>query len=286
MAIYTPFSNTSWIGAGSWRQIGMSTTFYIGALLILYMSKYIIMYIQRRKNIHFWGYVAWMLSEILLLSIFYTIFTITTVKATTNPAMEVFGKALGCMILIMAIPYTIMTLYAAYKAKSEELELLQYELALATNNANAATFPSLINLHDYNGVLKLTISADSLYYMESQDNYVKIYYENQGKLLSYMLRCRTKAVEENLAETNMVRCHRSFMVNIIKINHIKKVSKLRYIVLSNPAIKPIPVSKSYFKSLVERIEKYNTTASEGTVASSGTTAIPTEEVVEQGENNE
>lgn len=286
MAIYTPFSNTSWIGVDTWRHLGMSVAFYIGALLFLYTSKFLMILVQRRRNIHLWVYVLWVFSEILILSLFYTIFTIAIVKDTPNsPMIMVFSKALGCMILIMAIPYTIMTLYAAYKAKTEELELLQYQLNLATNNQVA--FPSLINLHDYNGVLKLTISADSLYYMESQDNYVKIYYENQGKLLSYMLRCRTKAVEENLAETNMVRCHRSFMVNIIKINHIKKDGKSRYIVLSNPDIKPVPVSKSYFKNLVERIEKYNatTTSGEGAstiVAAPIVSAEPTAEPSQEG----
>ena len=96
--------------------------------------------------------------------------------------------------------------------------------------------------------------------MESQDNYVKIHYENQGKLMSYMLRCRTKAVEEALAETSMVRCHRSYMVNVMKINHIRKGGKARYIVLSSDTIKPIPVSKSYFKNLIEKIDKYNSSA--------------------------
>ena len=165
MAIYTPFSNTSWIGVDTWRHLGMSVAFYIGALLFLYTSKFLMILVQRRRNIHLWVYVLWVFSEILILSLFYTIFTIAIVKDTPNsPIIMVFSKALGCMILIMAIPYTIMTLYAAYKAKTEELELLQYQLNLATNNQVA--FPSLINLHDYNGVLKLTISADSLYYME------------------------------------------------------------------------------------------------------------------------
>lgn len=258
----------------------MSVAFYIGALMILYTSKYLMIFVQRRKNIYLWVYLLWAFSEILLISIFYTIFTIKVVNDIANPAYIVFFKGLGCMILILAIPYTIMTLYAAYKAKTEELQLLQYELSLATSNAT--TYPSLINLYDYNGTLKLTISADSLYYMESQDNYVKIYYENQDKMLSYMLRCRTKAVEENLAGTNMVRCHRSFMVNIIKINHIKKSGKARYVVLNNADIKPIPVSKSYFKNLVERIEKYNTSnvIMDSTVATTHPTQIPTEEVVD------
>lgn len=280
MALYTPFSNTSWIGAVTWRHLGMSVAFYIGALLILYTSKYLMIVVQRRRNIHFWVYVFWVFGEMLILSLFYTIFTLTVVEPSPYPWYVVFSKALGCMILIMAIPYTIMTLYAAYKTKTEELQLLQYELNLATGNQSS--FPSLINLHDYNGALKLTISADSLYYMESQDNYVKIYYENQGKLLSYMLRCRTKAVEENLAETNMVRCHRSFMVNIIKINHIKKEGKARYIVLTNPDIKPIPVSKSYFKNLVERIDKYNATAqpADSVVAGAGSPLTSAEHVAE------
>ena len=86
------------------------------------------------------------------------------------------------------------------------------------------------------------------------------FYENNGKLLSYMLRSRTKTIEENLADTSMVRCHRSYMVNVMKINHIRKGGKARYIVLTNDDIKPIPVSKSYFKNLISKIDKYNSTA--------------------------
>ena len=66
--------------------------------------------------------------------------------------------------------------------------------------------------------------------------------------------------EEALAETSMVRCHRSYMVNVMKINHIRKGGKARYIVLSSDTIKPIPVSKSYFKNLIEKIDKYNSSA--------------------------
>ena len=186
-------------------------------------------------------------------------------------ALAILYKALGCIMLIVAIPYSIITLYAAYRDKTEELEMLQYELSLAGEPSVA--YPSLVNLYDYNGTLKLTINSDSLYYMESQDNYVKIYYENQGKLLSYMLRCRTKAIEENLAETSMVRCHRSYMVNVMKINHIKKGGKARYIVLTNEDIKPIPVSKSYFKNLIEKIDKYNSSASAANVVSAEPVAL-------------
>lgn len=136
--------------------------------------------------------------------------------------------------------------------------MLQYEMSLS--NESSMVYPSLINLYDYNGTLKLTINSDSLYYMESQDNYIKIHYENNGKLCSYMLRSRTKTIEENLADTSVVRCQRSYLVNVMKINHIKKGGKARYIVLSHDDIKPIPVSKSYFKNLISKIDKYNSAA--------------------------
>jgi len=125
-----------------------------------------------------------------------------------QPAWIILLKAIGCVLLIMAIPYTILTLYAAYKAKTEELQMLQYEMSLS--NEPTVVYPSLINLYDYNGTLKLTINSDTLYYMESQDNYVKIFYENHGKLLSYMLRCRTKTIEENLALAYTRKASRSF----------------------------------------------------------------------------
>ena len=241
----------------------MTVAFYLVALSILLISKLIMYNSQSKINFTPWIYIAWIVTEVVIISIFYTHFTYVFVPPIEEPAISITIKTFGCTLLIIAIPYTILTLYAAYKSKAEELQMLQYEMSMGEG---AVSYPSLVNLYDYNGTLKLTINSDSLYYMESQDNYVKIYYENQGKLLSYMLRCRTKAIEENLAETSMVRCHRSYMVNVMKINHIKKGGKARYIVLTNEDIKPIPVSKSYFKNLIEKIDKYNNSASSSVAA--------------------
>lgn len=258
MAVYTPFSNTAWFDLSNVMDFGKTVAFYIVALAIMFVSKLLMNYMQYKMRFTYTKYIAWVVAEILVIALFYTHFTMIFLPDVTHSGWHILAKALGCIVLIVAIPYSILTLYAAYRDKTEELEMLQYELSLSSEPAVA--YPSLVNLYDYNGALKLSINSDSLYYMESQDNYVKIHYENQGKLMSYMLRCRTKAVEESLAETSMVRCHRSYMVNVVKINHIKKGGKARYIILANEAIKPIPVSKSYFKNLIEKIDKYNASA--------------------------
>lgn len=267
MLVYSPFSNTAWFSLNTPQGFGLTSAFYIVALAILFVSKILMSNLESKIRFTFPIYIIWIIAEVVIISLFYTFFTVIAIPSFEDSLGQIMFKAVGCMILIMALPYTILTLYAAYKSKTEELQLLQYELSLT--NGPAKTYPSLVNLYDYNGTLKLTINSDSLYYIESQDNYVKIYYENQEKLLSYMLRCRTKAIEENLADTSMVRCHRSFMVNVMKINHIKKGGKARYIVLNNNEIKPIPVSKSYFKNLIEKIDKFNASA----VATNSTQAI-------------
>lgn len=258
LAIYTPFSDTSWISLGDVGSLGTTLAFYVVALAILFISKLIMYASQSRINFTLWKYILWVMAEVVIISLFYTHFTFVFVQPVEESVVNIALKAFGCILLIIAIPYTILTLYAAYRTKTEELQMLQYEMSLSS--AESVVYPSLINLYDYNGALKLTINSDSLYYMESQDNYVKIFYENNGKLLSYMLRSRTKTIEENLADTSMVRCHRSYMVNVMKINHIRKGGKARYIVLTNDDIKPIPVSKSYFKNLISKIDKYNSTA--------------------------
>ena len=247
MAIYAPFSNTAWFGVRSVMELNMTITFYIVALAIMFISKMLMNMYQKHIRFTYAKYIAWIVVEILVISIFYTHFTLLYMPMQEVDEITILMKALGCIIIIIAIPYTMLTLYAAYRDKTEELQMLQYEMSIGEG---AVSYPSLVNLYDYNGTLKLTINSDSLYYMESQDNYVKIYYENQGKLLSYMLRCRTKAIEENLAETSMVRCHRSYIVNINKIRFLEEERRLHYLSLDDDSIRRIPVSKSYYETLV------------------------------------
>ena len=258
MAIYSPFSSTAWFSLTNLQDFGMTAAFYLVALAIMLISKLIMYNSQAQVNFNLWKYILWIIAEVIIISIFYTHFTYVFVTPSEESLINIMAKSFGCILLIIAIPYTILTLYAAYKAKAEELQMLQYEMSLS--NESSMVYPSLINFYDYNGTLKLTINSDSLYYMESQDNYIKIHYENSGKLCSYMLRSRTKTIEESLADTSIVRCQRSYMVNVMKINHIKKGGKARYIVLSHADIRPIPVSKSYFKNLISKIDKYNSAA--------------------------
>jgi hypothetical protein len=280
MLIYKPFSIAVWFSTDDTLRFGFTIIFYMAAIVILILSRSLMNIIQDRLKITSLTYVWWLMAENLLISLLYTIITISLfpMEGVATPTIAI--KALMCVTLILIIPNGIIFFYAAFRAKCEELEATQYqlqrlgeeyrllesskehEIRAVVNSSkivNNSKGPTMISLYDNNNILRLTINVDSLYYLESEDNYIKVHYKHNDKITSYMLRCRTRSVEKSLEGTCMVRCHRSFMVNVVNINHIRKEGKSRYIVLTNNSIKPVPVSKSYFKNLIEKIDKYNTT---------------------------
>ena len=90
------------------------------------------------------------------------------------------------------------------------------------------------------------MNPDSLYYIESDDNYIKVWYtDNKGEMKQYMLRCRLKTVEESFKGSGLVRCNRKYIVNIHKVATLRKESDGYVLDLSNEAIPPLPVTKTY-----------------------------------------
>ena len=120
MAIYSPFSSTAWFSLTNLEDFGITAAFYIVALSIMSISKLIMYNSQNRINFTLWKYIIWIVAEVIIISIFYTHFTYVFIHAYENTLMDIMGKSFGCALLIIAIPYTILTLYAAYRSKAEE----------------------------------------------------------------------------------------------------------------------------------------------------------------------
>ncbi len=250
MLIYTPFSMAAWFDVTDERPMFVTIAFYIVAVATMIISKVAMRWAQRKISVTTPIYLSWLLAEVFVITWIYIGFTRVILPETLcTPQFTL--RVFSCVVAILAIPYTIVALYAAYRSQREENEMMRYHENMLGNNTTSS---NLINLTDENGVVKLTIDIDSLYYMESQDNYVKICYENDGALHSYMLRSRTKSVETALANTPMLRCHRSYIVNTSKINLVRNEKSNPVVVLKHPDIKPIPVSKSYYDRLIALVD--------------------------------
>lgn len=257
MVIYTPFTGTAWFGFSTPRIALNTIVFYTVGIVLLAISKTLLSAVQRKREMMtMTQYVIWLAVELVVIALFYLLYTALIILPEMPVEVKIgplLVRATLCVALILAIPYSLITMYAALQSKKEELEA-----ALTRRHARHEAADHLVNLYDYNGNLKLSVGIDTLYYMESQDNYVKVYYESDGKLNNYMLRCRTKAVEEMCAGTPMHRCHRSYLVNTSKIKLLRNERGNTFVVLDHPSIRPIPISKSYSEAFLTKIQSKST----------------------------
>lgn len=270
MVIYTPFSVSSWFSVKDMGSFGISVVFTVAAIAILAVSKTAIYLLRNRIRFTAARYIAWLMCENIVISLGYTILTFQLLPGITSSSIPAIAvRVLFFVTMITAIPYSLVTLYVAYRTKGEELEAalderdrLRGELragraASETATAAAPQLPQMINLYDNNGTMRLTITVDSLYYLESQDNYVKVHYKHNDKFSVYMLRSRTSSIEESLAGTGMIRCHRSYIINVRKIAFIGEEHKSYYVTLNDEQIKRIPVSKRYYDNVTGAIAALN-----------------------------
>ena len=117
---------------------------------------------------------------------------------------------------------------------------------------------NLIAFPDEKGELKITIVLENLLYVDSADNYATIHYLNKSKLSHFLIRNSLKWMEENLTkESPLVRCHRSFIVNLDKVKVLRKTKDGIFLELDTENTPDIPVSKTYYERVMTKFSKYS-----------------------------
>lgn len=250
MVIYQPFSQTAWFGLNSWRQVGITVLFYVFAISTLILSKFILLSRSKSREISLNSYFAWHIAEFVAIATEYYLFSLYFRLGLADGTPKLLFRITCCVALILAIPYSIIWIYAQYKAKKEELEMFK-----ATHSRDAIeNGHQLIQFRDSQGKLRMSLSQDTIFYIESQDNYVQIFYELEGKLSSYLLRCSTQKVEEALTGTDIVRCRRSLLVNTSKIVRCSKDRGRLTISLAEPSDKTVTVTPAYYRAILSKVE--------------------------------
>ncbi len=251
LLVSIPFSNNAWFRLGNSTFFGFTALFALLSLFILIVSK-VVMYKTRSIPMSYWGYSAWCLSEIVLISVLYTVFTVTIAQPEDQNGVAIFLHSLIYSFICLGIPTIIAGMFFTIIDQNRTIRLMNMQDVITEESTDEAATEQKFTLFDNNGVLKLSVSSANLYYVESDDNYIKVWYsDNKGELQTYMLRCRLKTVEESFAGSDLIRCHRKFIVNMQKVKVLQKVGATYEITLDNEAIAPIPVTKTYIESVLK-----------------------------------
>ena len=256
MLVSIPFSNNAWFRLGNSTFFGFTALFAIGSLLIMIVSKVVMYRTRNRFPMTYWQYAAWNLAEIVLIAVLYTIFTVTIAQPEDQSAAGIFVHALVYSFVCLGVPCIIAAMFFTIIDQNRTIRLMNMRDVVTDEVPEEAATDQKFTLFDNNGVLKLSVSSANLYYVESDDNYIKVWYsDNKGVLQTYMLRCRLKTVEESFAGSNLIRCHRKFIVNMEKVKVLQKVGATYEITLDNEEIAPIPVTKTYIENVLQHFKQ-------------------------------
>lgn len=110
----------------------------------------------------------------------------------------------------------------------------------------------IVLLGDYQNE-QLELYIDDLYLVTSASNYIKIFHLKKDKLVYSILRSTLRKAEEVLLEhQNFYKCHRAYIINLDKVEHVNGNAQ-GYKVDVKDHSEPVPVSRTLNKEFCDRL---------------------------------
>ncbi len=248
--IYSPFGADKWFDLTKLQFLTYSSLVILTGVLVVVISRIIMYFVCKKKIISLLQYLAWIAAEILCMALFYAIFQKFVLK-DVRPVNDLVKISASNTALVLLLPYTISWLYLSWRDKKEKIDRME-ELSSYTGSAK-----EMIPFYDDKSILKFSVKKENLIYLESTENYINICYLNNGKITKYLLRDTMKKMDEKFAGTDIIRCHRSYMVNFEKVKVIRKEKDGLKLDFDDPQVSDIPVSRTYVDNVMGTFSKYS-----------------------------
>ena len=177
-----------------------------------------------------------------------SIYTLVAIFSETEKSIpELFNTLFVKTSLILLIPYTLCYIYFVWQENRRELRSLRKQI----DRDETVLQKAYIQILDEKGEMRLSIRRENLVLIESADNYVCVYYLNGGKTKKSMVRNTIGRIAEHLQGTRIVRCHRSYMINLDHAQILHRDKEGVFIELGLDGVPDIPISKTYADNVRE-----------------------------------
>ncbi|OQB29726.1 MAG: putative two-component response-regulatory protein YehT [Bacteroidetes bacterium ADurb.Bin174] len=253
--LFQPFGSRNWYpNISDFKYFFFSSLIILTGMLVVVVSRLFMGLYIRRHELNYLQYAILILSEILAMSLFFSLFSrYLPSGGKERDFMQLFQNSFVNTSLVLLLPYSISILFFSWKEKNRLLKVQQEDDGTTSTHKK-----SLIGFQDEKGELKISIILENLVLIESADNYATIYYINKDKLSTFLIRNSLKWIEENLTkDTSLVRCHRSYIINLDKVSVFKKTKNGIFMELETPNTPDIPVSKTYYNKVMEKFSQYS-----------------------------
>jgi hypothetical protein len=241
--IYSPFNVETLFKISPLQLLLYSSGVILTGVLVVVISR-IIMYhvVKRGTQLLIYQYLIWVLAEVLSMALFYTFYE-HVILNDPRSFQELLKRSAQNTSLILLLPYSVLWLYFSWGDKKRKL----LELSEVPDAGNQK---SMIPFRDEKGTLRLSLKRSDILYLQGSDNYVTIWYNAQNRVSKYLLRNTLKKLEDELLPEAIIRCHRSYLVNMEKVKLIKREKEGLLIELESNTPVSVPVSRSYMNQVL------------------------------------
>ena len=224
-----------------------------------------------RKQSFIFKYLFIALINIILLSI--TLFLYNSLQGLSLLNFSSFADVLLQVTIISILPIIVLILFAerityAQNLKDIPLEfiaqqqtqIIEQPKEIQQLQEDKTEIPEIENKHiifeiNHAGE-KLELLQSQIICFEANDNYTAIFYLANNKLKKELYRISLKKLEVHLIEyKEIIRCHKSYIINITHLNHISGNAQgfrmhLNYIDFE------IPVSRSFPRQIIDDLKEF------------------------------
>ena len=237
MLLYRPFGIENFLGR-EWFGVHLTI---ISCIVMICAAVTRAAYYFIPMRINYALYVFWCLGEIIFTSFFVALY-IWLVLGKSLPYFEYLATSFQYISMSLIFPYAILG-----------LSIRAYEYHERSINQGSLT-PQKMRFYDYLHHLKIVLAPQAVLYISAEENYVNIYYLENGRVREFSLRSSMKAIDELCQDNGLVRCHRSFYINPAHVKVLRRDKDgIMYAELDADDVRHIPVSKTYYERISDII---------------------------------
>lgn len=246
---FQPVQCRTWVD-GDWKFLLWVTIVVVTAVSVIALSRTIMYHYAKRHKISYLDYAIWIIAEVTTIAWVYSAFPLIAMRsfsAKMNLTLfYLFKESLFATAFTLLIPYAFVILWMIVKSRGEQIVRLQARQAHVVEDVPEEMY----NFYDEKGDLKLSVKPDMVYFIEAADNYIMVYYLNAGKLEKLMIRNSLKNIEWRFRDRGLIRCHRSYIVNIRLVKLFRRQDGEVLLDFGDEKIPHVPVSKGYGESVM------------------------------------
>ncbi|QHL87998.1 LytTR family transcriptional regulator [Nibribacter ruber] len=134
------------------------------------------------------------------------------------------GLVPAILIVLIMYLYLLQKYRPISLVRKEEPVVAPLAVESPVQNISTPTEQEPTNTHitliAENGKDTLTLEAAHLLYIEASDNYCTVFYLQNNALQKHLLRSSLSRLENQITQLEVVRCHRSYLVNLDRVQNV------------------------------------------------------------------